>query len=60
MFSAAQKKVYIQDDAGKLFDVVTGAPIGGAPPDDLDTVRINNRLRGTIDAALGTLTLLVR
>jgi urea transport system permease protein len=58
MFSAAQKKVYIQDDAGKLFDVVTGAPIGGAPPDDLDTVRINNRLRGTIDAALGTLTLL--
>ena len=57
-FSAAQKKVYIQDDAGKLFDAVTGTPVAGAPPDDLDTVRINNRLRGTIDAALGTLTLL--
>jgi urea transport system permease protein len=58
MFSAAQKKVYIQDDASKLFDAATGAPVPGAPPDDLDTVRINNRLRGTIDAALGTLTLL--
>ena len=58
MFSAAQKKVYIQDDANKLFDAATGAPVPGAPPDDLDNVRINNRLRGTIDAALGTLTLL--
>jgi urea transport system permease protein len=58
MFSAAQKKVYIQDDAGKLFDAGSGEPITGAPPDDLDNVRINNRLRGAIDAALGTLTLL--
>ena len=58
MFSAAQKKVYVQDDSGKLFDAATGQPIAGAPPDDLDNVRINNRLRGTIDAALGTLTLL--
>jgi urea transport system permease protein len=58
MFSAAQKKVYIQDDAGKLFDAATGAPVPGAPPDDLGNVRINNRLRGTLDAALGTLTLL--
>ncbi len=58
MFSAAQKKVYIQDNASKLFDAATGAPVPGAPPDDLDNVRINNRLRGTIDAALGTLTLL--
>ena len=58
MFSAAQKKIYIQNDSGKLFDAATGQPIAGAPPDDLDNVRINNRLRGTIDAALGTLTLL--
>jgi urea transport system permease protein len=58
MFSAAQKKVYIQDDSSKLFDAATGQPIAGAPPDDLDNVRINNRLRGTIEAALGTLTLL--
>ena len=30
----------------------------GDPPADLDTVNINNRLRGAIDAALGGLTLL--
>jgi urea transport system permease protein len=58
MFSAAQKKVYIQNDASKLFDAASGQPVAGALPDDLDNVRINNRLRGTIDAALGTLTLL--
>jgi len=58
MYSAAQKKVYIQDDAGKLFDAATGAAVAGVPPDDLDNVRINNRLRGTLDAALGALTLL--
>ncbi len=58
MFTAAHKAVYIQDESDKLFDAATGAPITGPPPDDLDNVRINNRLRGTIDAALGTLTLL--
>jgi urea transport system permease protein len=58
MFSAAGKAIYIQDDAGKLSDAATGHPLPGAPPDDLDNVRINNRLRGTIDAAIGTLTLL--
>jgi urea transport system permease protein len=58
MFSAAQKTVYIQDDAGKLTDAATGQPTAGDPPADLDTVGINNRLRGTIDAALGALTLL--
>jgi urea transport system permease protein len=60
MFSAANKAVYIQDDAGKLFDAASGQPLGGAPPDDLDTVRLNNRLRGAIDAAVGQLTLLSR
>jgi urea transport system permease protein len=58
MFSAAQKRVYVQDESGKLFDAATGQPVAGAPPDDLDNVRINNRLRGTIDSVLGTLTLL--
>jgi urea transport system permease protein len=58
MFSAEKKAVYIQDDAGKLSDAATGAPINGDPPADLDNVRINNRLRGNIGAALGGLTLL--
>ncbi|HEY2526928.1 MAG TPA: urea ABC transporter permease subunit UrtB [Xanthobacteraceae bacterium] len=58
MFSAERKAVYIQDDSGKLFDAASGQPFTGDPPADLDNVRINNRLRGTIDAALGALTLL--
>jgi urea transport system permease protein len=58
MFSAEKKAVYIQDDASKLSDAATGQPVAGDPPADLDTVNINNRLRGAIDAALGGLTLL--
>jgi urea transport system permease protein len=58
MFSAERKAVYIQDDDGKLTDPATGQTVAGDPPADLDTVRLNNRLRGTIDAALGALTLM--
>ena len=58
MFSAERKAVYIKDDAGTLTDAATGQPIAGEAPADLDTVRLNNRLRGAIDAAVGGLTLL--
>jgi urea transport system permease protein len=58
MFSAERKAVYIQDDASTLTDAATGQPVAGDPPADLDTVRLNNRVRGAIDAALGGLTLL--
>ena len=58
MFSAERKAVYIKDDADKLTVAATGQPAAGDPPADLDNVRINNRLRGAIDAALGGLTLL--
>lgn len=58
MFSAERKTVYIKDDAGKVTDAATGEPVAGEPPADLDNVRINNRLRGIIDATLGALTLL--
>ena len=58
MFSAERKAVYIKDDSGKLTDAATGQPVTGEAPADLDTVRLNNRLRGAIDAALGGLTLL--
>ena len=60
LFSAERKTVYIKDKSDKLFDAATGAPIGGDAPADVDNVRINNRLRRTIDAALGGLTLLAR
>ena len=58
MFSAEQKKVYIQDADGKLFDAATGDPVAGEPPADLDNVHLNNRVRGALDAAVGQLTLL--
>jgi urea transport system permease protein len=58
LFSAEQKKVFYKDADGKLFDAVTGAEAAGTPPADLDMVRINNRLRRALDAALGGLTLL--
>jgi urea transport system permease protein len=58
MFSAEHKTVYIKDASGdNLTDAGDGQPVSGDPPADLDTVRINNRLRGAIDAALGALTL---
>ncbi len=60
MFSAERKAVYIKDDAGTLTDAATGQPIAGEAPADLDTVRLNNRLRGAIDAAVGGLTLLAK
>ncbi len=58
MFSAEKKAVYVQDADGHLFDAATGQPVTGQPPDDLDSVHLNNRLRGAIDAAMGQLTLL--
>jgi urea transport system permease protein len=58
LFSAEQKKVFYKDADGKLFDAATGAAVDAAPPTDMEVVRINNRLRRAIDAALGSLTLL--
>jgi urea transport system permease protein len=59
-FSAQDKKVFYRDKSDKLFDAVTGAPATGSEPADLDKVRINNRLRRSIDAALGALRLQAR
>ncbi len=56
-FSAQQKRVYLRDRAGALLDAATGKP-AAAPPGDLSPVRVNNRVRRAIDAALGSLTLL--
>jgi urea transport system permease protein len=58
MFSAASKKVYIKEKSDRLVDAATGKPAAGAAPADLAVVRINNRVRRAIDAALGALTLL--
>ena len=57
----ADKLVVIGKGEGKqvkLSDAITGKDAGIASEDDLDRVKINNRLRGNIDAVLGSLTLL--
>ncbi|WP_407050415.1 urea ABC transporter permease subunit UrtB [Methyloraptor flagellatus] len=48
--------VVIRTDAG-VVDAATGAAVAN-PPADLSPVRANNRVRGTLAAALGALTLL--
>ncbi len=60
MFSAKEKKVYIKTKDGKLLDAATGKPADGAAPDDIDNVRLNNRVRNILDAAVGSLTLMSR
>ena len=54
-FSASDKKVYIVTDKG-LTDAATGNVVA-APPADISDVRANNRVRGLIAAALGSLSL---
>jgi len=56
-FSASEKKVYVKTPSGSLTDVATGQPVA-TPPGDLADVRVNNRLRRAIDAAMGSLTLM--
>jgi urea transport system permease protein len=51
------KKVFITQPDGKIVDAVTGAAIAKLP-DNAAEVRLNNRLRRTVEAALGGLTLL--
>jgi urea transport system permease protein len=51
------KKVFIKQTDGKIIDAATGAPVDQLP-DGASAVRLNNRLRRTVDAALGGLTLL--
>jgi urea transport system permease protein len=52
----AENRVVYQTEAGDYIDARTGKPTEGG--DDLSLVRINNNLRGVIDAALGGLSLL--
>jgi len=58
LYSAETKRVYFKDQTDKLFDAATGRPIAGKPPEDIDNVRLNNRLRGALNAAIGGLTLM--
>ncbi len=58
LFSAQDKRVFIRDASDKLTDAATGQPVVGGVPADLAPVRLNNRLRGLVEAAVGSLTLM--
>jgi len=58
LFNTDSKKVYFKDSSGALIDAATGKPAAGISAAGLQAVRVNNRLRRSIDAALGGLTLL--
>ncbi|KJC60571.1 urea ABC transporter permease [Bradyrhizobium sp. LTSPM299] len=51
------KKVFITQPDGKIIDAATGAAVDKLP-DNAAAVRLNNRLRRTVDAAVGGLTLM--
>jgi urea transport system permease protein len=57
LFHAGDKTVFIKDKDGNLLDAATGAGAASAPA-DLNPVRVNNRVRRAIQAAMGSLTLL--
>jgi urea transport system permease protein len=57
MFDDDSKKVYIKETDGKIIDAATGAAVASLP-DSADSVRLNNKLRRHIQAALGGLTLM--
>jgi urea transport system permease protein len=58
LFSAESKRVFIRESSDQLIDAATGQPVAGDPPSDLAPVRLNNRLRRIVEAALGGLTLM--
>ena len=51
------KKVYLKSADGKVTDAVTGTVVGDIP-DSASKLRLNNKLRRAVEAALGSLTLL--
>ena len=51
------KKVFVKQADGKIIDAATGAPVASAPASAV-AVRLNNKLRRVVEAALGGLTLL--
>jgi urea transport system permease protein len=58
LFNPEDKKVYLREPSGTLIDAATGKAVVGDAPTGLAPVRLNNRLRRSIEAALGALTLL--
>lgn len=58
LFYTPEGGVYLEDKSGKLIDIATAQAVAGEPPADMKKVRVNNRVRRAIAAAVGNLTLL--
>jgi urea transport system permease protein len=57
LFHAESKSVFIKEKDGRVLDAASGRATA-SPPADLNSVRVNNRVRRAIQAALGSLTLM--
>src|SRR5688572_24658299 len=57
LFNPDDKKIYVRESSGGLLEAATGQAVAGTEPANLKNVRLNNRLRRAVDAALGGLTL---
>jgi urea transport system permease protein len=55
---AGDKKLYIKGDDGSLKEARSGANATGEMPPGMKPVKVNNRVRRAIEAAMGQLTLL--
>jgi urea transport system permease protein len=58
LFDLTSKQVFIRDQAGRLVDAANGLAAVSVNDADLKPVRLNNRLRRAVEAALGALNLL--
>jgi urea transport system permease protein len=58
LFDPGSKQVFIRDESQRLLAAETGNPAAGVNEADLESVRLNNRLRRAVEAALGGLNLL--
>src|SRR5580704_15475543 len=57
LFDPDAKKVYVKDKDDRIVDAAGGQAVAGPAPANLQPVRLNNRLRRSVDAALGALGL---
>src|SRR5262249_1825283 len=57
LFDPDANKVYVKEKDDRVTDAATGQAIAGAAPANLQPVRLNNRLRRAVEAALGALSL---
>jgi len=58
VFDPVSRGVFIKDASGATSDAITGEAAAPEAPDALKVVRLNNRVRRSLDASLGSLRLI--